>query len=80
MQTRDAPTHRGAMFNSPAEDSVARERAVENGQKSKFRVFAIFRVKFDDAEIFIKTIDAPRKHVTPRRVAGHRAIPLRKIL
>ena len=62
------------------QDSVARERTVENDQKSKFRVFADFRVKFGDAEIFIKAIDAPRKHVTPRRVARHRSFPLRKIL
>ena len=80
MQTRDAPTRRGAAFIFLAQDSVARERTVENDQKSKFRVFADFRVKFDDAEIFIKATDASCKHVTPRRIAGQRSFPLRKIL
>ena len=73
MQTHGAPTRRGATLISHAQDFVARERVVENGQKSKFRVFSNFRVKFDDAEIFIKSIDTPCKHVTPRRIAGQRS-------
>ena len=63
MQTRDAPMRRGATFISRAQDSVARERTVENVQKSNFCVFSTFRVKFEGAEIFINAVDASCKHV-----------------